>query len=66
MGVSPLDMNSMLHLENEILQLHEKMVPLQSTYTQTGSSDTGGAPTKDLGDLTDDGEASIDKRDKAN
>lgn len=42
------------------------MVPLQSTYTQTGGSDTGGAPTKDLGDLTDDGEASIDKRDKAN
>ena len=66
MGMSPLDMNSMLYLEKEILKLHEKMVPLQSTYTQTGSSDTGGAPTKDLGALTDDGEASIDKRDKAN
>ena len=66
MGMSPLDMNSMLYLENDILKLQDKMIPLQTTYTQTGDSDTGGAPTKDLGDLTDDGEASIDKRDKAN
>lgn len=66
MGMSPLDMNSMLYLENDILNLQDKMIPLQTTYTQTGDSNTGGAPTKDLGDLTDDGEASIDKRDKAN
>ena len=59
-------MNSMIYLENDILKLQDKMIPLQTTYTQTGNSDTGGAPTKDLGDLTDDGEASIDKRDKAN
>lgn len=55
MGVSPLDMNSMLHLENDILKLQDKMVPLQSTYTQTGGSDTGGAPEKPNEELTDDG-----------
>lgn len=66
MGMSPLDMNSMLHLENDILKLQDKMVPLQSTYTQASGSDTGGAPEKPNEELTDDGEASIDKRDKAN
>lgn len=55
MGMSPLDMNSMLHLENDILKLQDKMVPLQSTYTQTGGSDTGGAPEKPNEELTDDG-----------
>ena len=62
----PVSSTGHMILLDDILKLQDKMVPLQSTYTQTGSSDTGGAPTKDLGDLTDDGEASIDKRDKAN
>lgn len=64
MGMSPLDMNSMLHLENNILKLQDKFVPLQSTYTQSGDKEAGGQ-TKDIGDLTDEGEASIDKRDAA-
>jgi hypothetical protein len=29
--------------------------PLVSTHTQSGSSDTGGAPEKDDGELTDSG-----------
>lgn len=65
MGLSPLDMNSMLHLENDILKLQDKMVPMQSTYTQSGTGNEGGGQTKDLTDLTDDGEKSIDKRDSA-
>ena len=64
-GLSPLDMYSMSYLENDVMKLHEKFIPMQSSYTQTGASDTGGAPTKDLTDLTDDGESSIDKRDAA-
>ena len=63
MGLSPLDMYSMSYLENDVMKLHEKFIPMQSSYTQTGDSDTGGAPTKDLTELTDDGESSIDKRD---
>lgn len=65
MGLNPLDMNSMLYLENEILQLHDKMVPMQSTYTQSSTGGQGGRPEKDLVDLGDDGEKSIDKRDRA-
>ena len=39
--------------------------PLVSSHTQSGSSDTGGAPTAEESgkNLTDDGEASRDKRD---
>lgn len=63
MGISPLDMNSMLYLENDILKLQDKMVPLQSTYTQTGDGSTseGGAPEKSDGELTDDGAETKDQ-----
>lgn len=61
MGMSPLDMNSMLYLENDILKLQDKMIPLQTTYTQTGDSNTGGAPKKSDGELTDDGEKTKDQ-----
>ncbi len=65
LGVNPLDMNSMLYLENNILKLQDKMIPVQSSYTQSGTSETiSGGQTKDLTDLTDDGEASRDKREQ--
>lgn len=60
MGISPLDMNSMLHLENDILKLQDKMVPMQSTYTQSGNKESGGQ-VKDDGDLSD---AGVETRDK--
>lgn len=61
MGMSPLDMHSMLYLENDILKLQDKFIPLQTTYTQGGDSGTGGAPTKDDGDLSDEGAETRDK-----
>lgn len=56
--------------EEEVLHLSQKLIPLQSSYTQSGSNDNGpvddsGAPVKDDDDLTDDGEASRDKKDKS-
>lgn len=68
-GFSELDTISLNFLEEQCLQLTSKFVPLQSSHTQTGAEDvnaTGGAPQKDSSDLTDDGEASRDKKDKAN
>lgn len=37
-------MNAVMYMENEFLQLHENMIPLQSSYTMS-SDDEGGAPT---------------------
>ena len=44
MGISQPAMNAMLYMENDFLKLHEKMIPLQSSYTQS-SSDEAGRPT---------------------
>ena len=61
---SELDTLALNFLETECLDLHNKFIPVSSSHTQSGS-DTKGAPTKDSDDLTDDGEASRDKRDQA-
>lgn len=62
MGVSPLDGYALSYLENNILKLHETWMPLQNSYTQSNDGQSGGQE-KDVTELTDDGEASIDKRD---
>lgn len=59
-GFSELDTLSMAYLENDILQLPQKFIPLQSSNTQDTSQINGDSQT-----LTTDGEKSIDKRDKA-
>ena len=56
------------YLEENCLKLSEKFVPLSSSYTQSGSAEGGGQTKSDTGgedSLTDDGEASRDKRDRA-
>lgn len=60
LGLSPLDVFSMAYLENDILGLHEKWIPLQSSYTQ-GANDIAGAPEKDDGELSDEGEKTKDQ-----
>lgn len=63
LGMSPFDVESMAYLENEALALQDKLIPLSSSYTQTGSSENdGGRPTNEsLGkDLTDSGEETIE------
>lgn len=63
---SELDTLALNFLENDCLDLQNKFIPVKSSHTTSGSSETGGAPTKDPDDLTDEGEASIDKKDKSN
>lgn len=64
-GVSESAMLSMLHFENEVLGLQNLMIPLNTSYTQSGNNndkaydpEPSGAPTKDSGDLSDSGERS--------
>ena len=64
LGYDPLEAVAFDWLETKLgLAINKFMHPLISSHTQNGSSSTGGAPTKKSGDLTDDGEASRDKRD---
>ena len=53
----------MNYLEQNLLKLGTEnwINPLVSTNTQSANADTSGAPTKDDGELTDEGEASRDK-----
>jgi hypothetical protein len=64
-GFSELDTLALNFLEEDCLQLSDKFRPLQSSYVQSSSSDTGGAPTKDDDDISTEGETSRDKKDKA-
>ena len=64
-GMSQSEVDCMSFLENDVLNLTERFVPLQSSSTQSaassdgnGATDEGGAPTNDVGDLTDSGEQS--------
>ena len=64
LGYDPLETMASDWLETKLGLAVDKFIhPLVSSHTQSGTSDTGGAPTKDDGDLTDDGVASRDKRD---
>lgn len=64
LGYDPIETIASDWLETKLgLAIDKFAHPLISSHTQSGSSDTGGAPKKEDGDLTDDGEASRDKRD---
>lgn len=63
MGYDPLEAMSSDWLETKLGLAATKWInPVRTSYTQS-VTDTAGAPTKDDGDLTDDGEASRQKRD---
>lgn len=69
MGISELETLSMLNLEIEILELDEKMIPVSTSYTMSGNNanrDNVGRPKSSDTEITDDGEASRDKTDRAN
>ena len=61
-GFSELQTMALNNFEENILGLTEKLVPLQTSYTR--SRGEIGRPRSDS--LTDDGEASRDKSDRAN
>lgn len=66
-GFSPLESLSLMMFENEVLKLHEKFIPLSTSYTQSGMAGDGseGAPTKDAKDLTDEGSETREKEKNA-
>ena len=61
LGYDPLEALASDWLENKLgLGVRRFIHPLISSHTQSGSSDTGGAPTKDSGDLSESGEKTRD------
>lgn len=58
-GTTPYRAMNQIYMENA-LNLVELLIPLDSSYTQSGKSE-GGAPVKDVTELTDEGEKSKDK-----
>lgn len=62
LGYDPLETIASDWLETKLGMSIDKFIhPLVSSHTQSGSSDTGGAPTKDDGDLSDSGAETKDK-----
>ncbi len=59
-GLGQAELDSMNFLENEVLNIKELFIPLQSSSTQSGSSvgatDEGGAPEKGIDELSESGE----------
>lgn len=70
-GISQAEMDCMNFLEDDVLGLKKRFVPLQSSSTQSSKSKTGndgdpGAPEKDAEDLSDAGEISRENGDGDN
>lgn len=62
LGYDPIEAIASDWLETKLGLSVDKFVhPLVSSHTQTGGSDTGGAPTKTDGDLSDEGSETKDK-----
>lgn len=58
-GLTQGEMDCLSFLENDVLALPERFQPLRSSSTQSADGDDeGGAPKKDVGELTDSGEQS--------
>ena len=62
LGYDPIETIASDWLETKLgLSINRFIHPLVSSHTQGGSSDTGGAPEKDDGDLSDEGAETKDK-----
>jgi hypothetical protein len=62
LGYDPIEAIASDWLETKLgLSVNKFMHPLVSSHTQSGGSDTGGAPEKDDGDLSDEGAETKDK-----
>ena len=63
LGQTQSRMMGALMLENEVLALHEKFIPLKTSYTTSGEEISGGRPTNESQgiNLGDSGEATADK-----
>ena len=66
-GMSQQEMDGMNFLEDSVLNFKERFTPLKSSSTLSKADSTNpGRPTKDVGDLTDSGEASQETNDGDN
>lgn len=65
LGLTPSALSGKVYLENEILGLHEKLMPLTSAHTQGDDvTNEGGAPKKSGDKLSTEGTRSRDKKNK--
>lgn len=55
MGIPQMDQLSLMHFENEILGMTEKMVPLQSSYTSSGNNEKNTPASSNNGNLNNKG-----------
>lgn len=66
-GLGQAELDAMSFLENNVMKLPEMLQPLinsaqvSATVDREGATDDGGAPEKDVGDLTDAGEVSRER-----
>ena len=50
MGINQKDLGDLKDLENDVLELDKKLLPLSSAYTQSGdSTSSNDTPKKDIG-----------------
>lgn len=64
-GISQKDLVCLKDLENNLLKLGEKLIPLQSAFTQSGENEGAGAPKKEEEEKkpqTKENEKSLDKQ----
>lgn len=69
-GIGQAELDSMSYLEGTVMGLQDLFIPLQSSTQMSsddldkkGATDEGGAPEKEIGDLTDSGEQSREDSD---
>lgn len=55
-GLDQAELDCMTFLEGKVLKLADKFKPLKSSATQGSNDSEGGAPTKDIDELSDSGE----------
>lgn len=63
LGLTPLEFLNKVTLENDVFELHEKLKPLQSSHTASGSDDEGGRPTKQEDEISESRQADLDNLD---
>lgn len=62
-GLSEMDILALNFLEEDVLSLSDKLIPLSTSYTKTGDDGKkSGGQEKDIDDLTDEGEKTRDKK----
>ncbi|QPK89735.1 hypothetical protein IEN91_04600 [Bacillus velezensis] len=64
-GLDPIEVMNMAYLENDLLEMHEEFIPLQSTHTMSDEANPqakkDGAPKKDASEVSDETARAQDK-----